>query len=42
VAGSFSLAEVKRMICDGAITVAVLGLLRLKGICRVTPRKKDR
>jgi hypothetical protein len=39
VAGSFSLAEVERMICDGAITVAVLALLRLKGICRVTPRQ---
>jgi ADP-ribose pyrophosphatase len=36
VAGSFALGEVERMICDGMIkdatTVAVLGLLRLKGI----------
>jgi ADP-ribose pyrophosphatase len=36
VAGSFALVEVERMICDGVIkdatTVAVLGLLRLKGM----------
>lgn len=36
MAGSFALAEVVRMICDGVIkdatTVAVFGLLRLKGM----------
>jgi hypothetical protein len=36
VAGSFELVEVECMICNGVIkdatTVAVLGLLRLKGM----------